>query len=461
MAERLGRYLEQLVQPDGSVDEKSTAESGNGSSSEARQESNVSGQEEKCTLKTNPELAQLYWLRCGAVPGRSSDNLFTLLRKREDNAKRFGQMTSRDCRKISSRYVPNGVTAVKQYSSRAFCSQFNHRGDIFSVAFQDRHIRLYHTDGGQDCFQDIYASDVGWSIVDTAFSPDSRFLIYSTWSPCVQLYSVDVGATGPAVGATGPAVHEQLDLRPDQARFCLFSLQFSSDSKEMIGGGNDGRVHLYDIEQKRPTLQVVVSEEDVNSVKFVDPNCNVFLTGADDGVCKMWDKRCLDQGANPISEFVGHFEGITHVDVNRDGRFFVSNGKNQCIKLWDFRKPKANSSVATEKTAPRWDYRWESYEIRNVRQKMDVDTSIMTYRGHRVLETLIRCYFSPDFSTSERYIYTGSQCGTVHVFDVLTGRSVNKLTAHSGIVRDVAWHPTKPILISSSWDGTVARWEYV
>jgi WD repeat-containing protein 23 len=45
--------------------------------------------------------------------------------------------------------------------------------------------------------------------------------------------------------------------------------------------------------------------------------------------------------------------------------------------------------------------------------KLDGDTSIMTYRGHTVLQTLIRCHFSPAFSTGQRYIYTGCAAGRI------------------------------------------------
>lgn len=37
----------------------------------------------------------------------------------------------------------------------------------------------------------------------------------------------------------------------------------------------------------------------------------------------------------------------------------------------------------------------------------------MTYRGHSVLQTLVRCHFSPEFTTGQRYIYTGCAAGRV------------------------------------------------
>ena len=47
------------------------------------------------------------------------------------------------------------------------------------------------------------------------------------------------------------------------------------------------------------------------------------------------------------------------------------------------------------------------------KNKIAGDTSLMTYRGHSILRTLIRCRFSPAFSTGQRYIYTGCAAGKV------------------------------------------------
>jgi hypothetical protein len=47
----------------------------------------------------------------------------------------------------------------------------------------------------------------------------------------------------------------------------------------------------------------------------------------------------------------------------------------------------------------------------------------MTYRGHAVLRTLIRCHFSPRESTGQSYIYSGSADGMIHIWS-LDGRVV-------------------------------------
>lgn len=52
----------------------------------------------------------------------------------------------------------------------------------------------------------------------------------------------------------------------------------------------------------------------------------------------MWDRRCLVTTGQASGVLVGHLEGITFIDSRGDGRYLISNGKDQAIKLWDIRK---------------------------------------------------------------------------------------------------------------------------
>ena len=62
------------------------------------------------------------------------------------------------------------------------------------------------------------------------------------------------------------------------------------------------------------------------------------------------------------------------------------------------------------------DYRWEQYPARHHVVKHPQDNSLMTYRGHQVLTTLIRAYFSPLHTTAQRFIYAGSADGSVYIY---------------------------------------------
>lgn len=52
---------------------------------------------------------------------------------------------------------------------------------------------------------------------------------------------------------------------------------------------------------------------------------------------QVWDRRAL-RGNRPAGVLIGHTEGITHLDSKNDGRYLLSNCKDQTARLWDIRK---------------------------------------------------------------------------------------------------------------------------
>lgn len=58
----------------------------------------------------------------------------------------------------------------------------------------------------------------------------------------------------------------------------------------------------------------------------------------------MWDRRCFISKGRANGVLMGHLEGITFIDSRRDGRYFISNGKDQTTKLWDIRKMSSNTT---------------------------------------------------------------------------------------------------------------------
>lgn len=198
---------------------------------------------------------------------------------------------------------------------------------------------------------------------------------------------------------------------------------------------------------------------------------------------------------------IGHTEGITYVSAKGDGRYVISNGKDQVLRLWDLRMMRSNEDFESVQRVhygiPHFDYRWvcprslshahESSPFtpsggsypRPRHRAHPLDCSVMQYTGHEVLRTLIRCHFSPAETTGQQYIYSGGSDGRIHIWS-LDGRVVQVLNrAHtlpmtaepSGpelrddtadrnkvCVRDVSWHCEQPVLMSAGWLGT--RWTH-
>lgn len=181
------------------------------------------------------------------LKGRQS---FThMLTEREQGRCRGSSFSHGECSRIRSHFLPNHVTHKDTYQQKAFCGVYSDDGNMFLSACQDQNIRLYDTSSGRfNLKQTVKARDVGWSVLDVCFTPDSHNVLYSSWSDYIHVCSVDGDSE----------THTALDLNPDERRFCVFSLAASTDGKEILGGANDGCLYVFDREQNRRTLKVCV-----------------------------------------------------------------------------------------------------------------------------------------------------------------------------------------------------------
>ncbi|KAM1086778.1 hypothetical protein EV1_012420 [Malus domestica] len=415
------------------------------------------------------EIAQLtkhrsrpHRLLSGDMAGKSRLPVSTMkmLAGRESNYSGRGRFSLADCCHVLSRYLPiNGPWGVDQSRSPAYVSQFSNDGLAFVAGFQGGHIRIYNVEKGWKVQKDILTKTLRWTITDTSLSPDQRYLVYASMTPVVNI--VNVGSSTTVSVANVMEVHEGLDfsIEGDEDEFGIFSVKFSTDGRELVAASSDASIYVYDLQANKVSLRIPAHQSDVNTVCFADETGHLIYSGSDDNLCKVWDRRCLMTYGQASGVLMGHLEGVTFIDSRGDGRYLISNGKDQTTKLWDIRKM-SSRAMYPRLTDRDWDYRWMEYPAHARTLKHPNDQSLATYRGHAVLRTLIRCYFSPAYSTGQKYIYTGSSDHSVYIYDLVTGAQVAKLDHHEGPVRDCSWHPLYPILVSSSWDGTVARWEF-
>ncbi|KAL6608186.1 hypothetical protein ACP70R_041249 [Stipagrostis hirtigluma subsp. patula] len=387
-----------------------------------------------------------YKTRGAAHAGRTRPfSTFRLLSARESGRAGGGGFASADRAYVGSKLIPTrGPWEVDDVDSEAYVSQFSGDGSLLIAGFRGSRIRVYDTEKGWKVRKDISCRSLRWTVSDIALSPDQRFLAYSSLSPIVHI--VNVQSAGKESHANITEIHEGLDFadedEDDEIDFGIFSVKFSKDGREIVVGNNERSIYVYDLGANKVSVRIRAHMADVNAVTFADESGNVLYSGSDDSLCKVWDRRCLVR-EKPAGVLTGHLDGVTFIDSRGDGRYLISNCKDQTIKLWDVRKM---SSTITRTHPPRmldWDYRWMSFPSEAHHFKHPDDQSLATYRGHSVLRTLIRCYFSPMHRHGPE----------------ITGKTVERLSWHGSIIRDCTWHPHYPTLVSSSWDGYLVRWE--
>lgn len=229
-----------------------------------------------------------------------------------------------------------------------------------------------------------------WTITDANLSPDNQWMIYSSITPVVHLVSTRAESQG-GQDLSDRQVPLDFDAGNEddggvRYRSGIWSIRFSGDSREIVAGAHFGDIYVYDIEARRRVLRVEGHRDDVNAVAFADSaSSNVLISGSDDSYVKVWDRRSLG-GGKPAGVLAGHTEGVTYVSPKGDGRYCISNGKDQSLKLWDLRNMKSSEEYETFSRRTyglrNWDYRNMYYRKPRYPSHPD-DCSIMTYRECR------------------------------------------------------------------------------
>ena len=383
--------------------------------------------------------------------------------------------------------IPNTTLAdsIIHYDNRAYSGQFSDDGNFFFSCTQNFKVQMYDTSNPYEWryYKTVPFPFGQWTITDATLSPDNRFLAYSSIR-----HTICLAPTDPNVTSDENTGHTLLDFNNyapgaimgsqgagymGRQGFGIWSLRFSGDGREIVAGTSDHNVLVYDLERRQTTLKLRKHGDDVNAVCFGDKlSPHILFSGSDDNTLRVWDRRSMADGRE-AGVFVGHTEGITYVDSKGDGRYVLSNGKDQTMKLWDLRKmvsPGKFDDLNLAAYTTNFDYRFAEYNLADWEPNPH-DCSVTTYRGHSVLKTLIRCHFSPPGSSNSRYVYSGSEDGKVYIWnldgtqkatiDVETATRETRPKHHGQdwdwdmgynhniwktCVRDASWNPNVPVI---------------
>lgn len=449
----------------------------------------------------------IYGGEFGRLAAKKNRNIRRMFKERESKVPRHGQGLHKE--DFARRLIPNtDGTVVASYGSNAYSGQYSADSSFYYTCCQDWLLHVYDTKAPLESVHDsgrprqrimddhdhestmktiktVQAVPGSWTITDSHLSPDNERLIYSSITSTVYMTKTFEPSAPqiPLKFSSGAGRRRTWDSDADD--FGIYSCRFSADGNEVVAGGNGstgGELRVYDLTAERRTIVIEAHENDVNSCCWADTSSgNILISGSDDSFVKVWDRRSLGSTKKPSGVLAGHTEGITYVSAKGDGRYIISNGKDQAIRLWDLRKMHSNADF--EKIGskfygrPGFDYRYNGTYPKPKHEAHPRDCSVMTYRGHQVFRTLIRCYFSPIETTGANYIYTGSSDGKIHIYS-LDGRIVQILDRGNTLpisfdpsepvppdrgtrapvcVRDVNWHSQEPVIMSVGWESGYGR----
>lgn len=276
------------------------------------------------------------------------------------------------------------------------------------------------------------------------------------------------------------------------------SVAFSKDGRNILSGGSDGVMRLWDIETGELIRIFDTGAGTGNDAVAMSPDGALALSTARTGI-QVWDVASGEM----LRELQGHTDNISGVVFSPDGARILTSSWDATVRLWDVatgdivrvfeHPPDYISSVALHPDGRRalsasWDgnlYLWdiETGELLDVWEghDRDVNSAVFSPDGRHAVSgswdnTMIVWdvemgmpesflsddsggFMSVDFSPDGRYVLSGMDNGTIELWDIEWQIMVKRLSGHSDRATEVVFSPDGRRAVSGSWDNTVRLWD--
>jgi len=221
-------------------------------------------------------------------------------------------------------------------------------------------------------------------------------------------------------------------------------LSLTYDNSNLISGCVSSSIMGWDVEigkplwiiknshssnnKPKPTQGNQAELDTVNSLTFLNDSKNIFLSGARDGLMKIWDTRVLK---TPVNTIRAHNSKLNNIECASNDLVVLTAGRDNSIRLWDFRRLEQNESRA--------------------RTPVLKEFNKHACSGYNI---------GAHFYNSEKNIVTGSEDKSIYIYDIESGDLKQTLNTNQHILHLVRPRDKQSLeFTSSSIDsGTISIW---
>lgn len=206
----------------------------------------------------------------------------------------------------------------------------------------------------------------------------------------------------------------------------------------------------------------------------------------------------------PVASLMGHAGAVNSIDLSPDGRFLISGGKDETIRVWDLKSNQLNKTIKTEgSSVKRVSFkpdgtkflaalycRFIEVDFKSFKQKSKknphtafVETCCYSPTGEFIMtsswrdKTLVVWKTSgfkkqveteevtwvdnAIFNKSSNLIFSGGHDNLVKIWDFSTGSLVKSFAGHDDWVYDLCLSTDEKTIYSGSFDRTIKIWDVV
>jgi WD40 repeat protein len=290
-------------------------------------------------------------------------------------------------------------------------------------------------------------------IMSVRVAPDSKTVASASRDGTIRLWEA----------ATGREIRK-IQWPRDSGRYEAWSVDFSPDGKTLAAAGEDSTIRLWDAATGQETRTLRGHKGPVHSFSVVfSPDGKTLASAADDGTIRLWDAatgqeiRTIQQSADCAV-------------FSPDGKTLASAGSG--LQLWEV----ATGRLIREfQGGPSWASVVFSPDGRslasatsqtrgangyvNVVWLWDVATGQQICTFPETRREPADAVYALSYSPDGKAVASGSDDGTIRLWEAATGQEIRRFQADVGPVTSVAFTPDGRAVVSGHENGIVLVWD--
>ena len=194
------------------------------------------------------------------------------------------------------------------------------------------------------------------------------------------------------------------------------SVAISPDGQTLVSGSRDKTIKVWNLHTGKLSRNFAGHSDTVETVA-ISADGHIIVSGSRDKTIKVWNLHTREL----IRTLAGHSDQVYCVAISADGQIIVSGGSEETIKVWNLHTGELIRTIG--------EHLWW--------------VNSADGHSHNVVKTVA---ISPDGQT----FVSGSDDGTIRVWNLHTGKLIRTLAGHSNSVYCVAISPDGQTLVSGS-----------
>lgn len=239
--------------------------------------------------------------------------------------------------------------------------------------------------------------------------------------------------------------------------YAVLGLSIAKDKTKFASCGEDRTCFVWDVASGQTSRRIQAHNHKINAVEFND-EATVLITASYDQTVKCWDLRTANR--EPIQVMQDFKDSVTSL-ARTDGTIIAGSVDGK-VRIYDLRKgqlqtdqlksPVTSISISSDQNT------YIASCLDNTVRLCEISSGkiLKEYSGHKHSEFKGEAVFQADCN----HIISGSEDGSIVRWNIVSGQVVSRIeNAHFKAIASVAYHPTKAMFMTASYDGTAKVWE--